>query len=275
MDQPQLVGDIYENWERLAAGKPTVIFASSQAHARHLCDEFNAHGWRFHYVDCNYPDEERQGIFDEVRNGKAVGIVNVGIVSVGIDIPNLECVVLARPTRLVSVYLQCVGRVTRLWGGKHYGIVIDHAGIIEKIGLPTDVFEWSLDGRETVEERATKKKEERKEPKQITCTKCHYVYQSRRSCPACGFEVIPKGEEIPTHKAQLQEVKKVSSVEKEDWYQQMLGWCRRHGKKDGLAFYAYQEKFGVEPKWKKVAKEPSVDVVNWFRHRAIKRSKAA
>ncbi len=269
MDKPQLVGDIYANWKRLAAGKPTVIFASSQAHARHLCEEFNGHGWRFHYVDCNYSDDERQGIFDEVRTGKAIGIVNVGIVSVGIDIPNLECVVLARPTKLISVYLQCVGRVTRLATGKQSGIVIDHAGIIEKIGLPTDAFEWSLDGKESVEERARKKKEDRKGPKELVCKKCETVFKSRRSCPACGFEIIPKGDAIPVHQAELQEVKKVPSIEKEDWYQQMLGWCRRTGKRDGVAFYAYQAKFGVQPAWKKVAKEPTSDVVNYMKHRQI------
>jgi superfamily II DNA or RNA helicase len=269
MDKPQLVGDIYANWKRLAAGKPTVIFASSQAHARHLCDEFNGHGWKFHYVDCNYSDEERQGIFDDVRQGKATGIVNVGIVSVGIDIPNLECVVLARPTKIISVYLQCVGRVTRLSSGKLHSIVIDHAGIIEKIGLPTDAFEWSLDGKETVEERARKKKEELKEPKELVCKKCETVFKSRRSCPACGFEIIPKGEAIPVHQADLQEVKKVPSIEKEDWYQQMLGWCRRTGKRDGVAFYAYQAKFGEQPPWNKVAKEPTADVVNYMKHRQI------
>ena len=270
MDKPELIGDIYANWHRLAAGKPTVIFASSQAHARHLCQQFNDNGWSFEYVDCTYTDEERQAIFERVRTSKTKGIVNVGIVSVGIDIPNLECVVLARPTRLVSVYLQCVGRVTRLSPGKHFGIVIDHAGIIERLGLPTDDFEWSLDGKESVEERAQRKKEEKKEPKQITCVKCETVFQSRRSCPVCGHQMIAKGEAIPCHEAELKEVKKASSLEKEEWYRQALGWCRRHNKKDGLAFYAYQDKWGVQPAWKKIATAPSEEVSNYFQHRAIK-----
>jgi DNA repair protein RadD len=272
MDKPQLVGDIFKNWSRIAAGKPTVIFASSQAHARHLCDEFNNHGWRFEYVDCTFADDERQAIFQRVRSGKTTGICNVGIVSVGIDIPNLECCVLARPTKLISVYLQCVGRVTRLFTGKEFGIVIDHAGIIEKIGLPTDVFEWSLDGAETVEERAKKQKEERKEPKEIICKVCNTVFKSRRSCPGCGHEFVPKGEAIPVHQAELKEITaKPKPLEKSQFYAELLGYCRQVGKGDNYALAMFKQKYGEWPYKKKSIQpaEPSNDVLGFIKSRQI------
>jgi superfamily II DNA or RNA helicase len=272
MDKPQLVGDIFANWSRIAAGKPTVIFASSQSHARHLCDEFNSHGWSCEYVDCTYSDEDRQAIFNRVRNGKTKVIANVGIVSVGIDIPNLECCVLARPTRLISVYLQCVGRVTRLFTGKQFGIVIDHAGIIEKIGLPTDVFEWSLDGTETVEERSKKKKEERKEPKDMVCKKCDTVFKSRRDCPNCGHEFIPKGQPIPVHHADLKEiVAKPKPLEKSQFYAELLGYCKQHGKGDNYALAMFKQKFGEWPYGKKSIQpaEPSPDVLGYIKSRQI------
>jgi superfamily II DNA or RNA helicase len=269
MDKPQLVGDIFENWRRIADGKPTVIFASSQAHARHLTDEFYSHGYRFEYVDCTFSDDDRKAIFDRVRTGESLGIINVGIVSVGIDIPNLEVCVLARPTKLISVYLQCVGRITRLSEGKQFGIVIDHAGIIEKIGLATEPFEWSLEGKETVEERLQKKKEETKEPKQIICKECGNVFSGRKTCPKCGYESVPKGEPIPVHAAELTEIKKVTSEEKEQTYQEMLGWCRRHAKRDGLAYHAYIKKYGIGPAWKKIAIEPSDETSNYMKSRLI------
>ena len=272
MDQPKLVGDIYDNWKRIAAGKPTVIFASSQAHARHLCAEFCGHGWSFEYVDCTFSDEDRQAIFNRVRSGKSIGIVNVGIVSVGIDIPNLECVVLARPTKLVSVYLQCVGRVTRLFDGKTHGIVIDHANIIEQLGLPTDDFEWSLDGKETVEERAQRKKEERKEPKQMTCIKCETVFAGRRSCPNCGHEFIPKGAPIPVHEAELKEITaKPKPLEKSHFYAQLLGYCKEHGKGDNYALSMFKQKFGEWPYGKKSIQpvEPGPEVLGYIKSRQI------
>jgi len=204
-----------------------------------------------------------------------MGIVNVGIVSVGIDIPNLSCVVLSRPTKLISVYLQCVGRVTRLFSGKVHGIVIDHAGIIEKIGLPTDRFEWSLDGKESVEARAQKSKEEKKEPKQITCSKCHCVFVSRRSCPDCGHEIVPKGEPIPTHKADLVEVTKPKPADKSRWYSELLGYAKSHGKSDSFALAMFRSKFAEWPKKKHgvIPFPPSAEVLGYIKHSQIKYAK--
>jgi superfamily II DNA or RNA helicase len=44
MDKPKLVGDIIENWKRLARGKPTAVFAVNVAHADHIAAEFRAAG---------------------------------------------------------------------------------------------------------------------------------------------------------------------------------------------------------------------------------------
>ena len=209
-----------------------------------------------------------------MRNGQATGIVNVGIISVGIDMPNLECCVLARPTKLISVYLQCVGRVTRLSEGKQFGIVIDHAGIVEKLGLPTDKFEWSLDGSESVEERSQKSKEERKEPKEITCKNCETVFKSRRSCPECGHEIIQKGEAIPFHEADLVEIK-AKPADKQIFFAQLLYHARNRGYSDGWAAHAFYEKFGAWPHKKRgiLPVQPGEEVNGWIKFLAIRNAK--
>jgi len=272
MDKPQLVGDIFKNWERIAKGKSTVIFASSQSHARHLCEEFSSNGYSFEYVDCNTPDDQRQEMFARVKSGKTIGICNVGIVSVGIDIPNLEVCVLARPTRLISVYLQCIGRITRISPDKEHGIVIDHAGIIERLGFATDDYEWSLDGKETVEERLQRKKEENKEPKDIICGGCGYVFRARKSCPRCGFEWLKRGEAIPTHKAELVEVKKPKSTDKRAFYSELLGYCRRNSKADSYALAVYRNRFNEWPHNKRsiMPTEPSRETVGYCIHNNIR-----
>ena len=278
MDKPKLVGDIFENWKRLAVNKSTVIFASSQSHARHLCDEFNGHGYSAEYVDCDTPDEQRQELFDRVRAGKTKVIVNVGIVSVGIDIPNLECVVLARPTRKIAMYLQCIGRITRIFAGKEYGIVIDHAGIVERLGFATDDFQWSLDGKESVEDRNKKTKEEKKEPKDIICGDCGTVFRSRRDCPNCGYESIQKGAPIPVHQAELKElVKKPAPAVKADWYAQFLYISRSKGYKDGWAANKFMEKFSEWPHKKNgvMPIPPTPEVLGFMQHLNIKNARAA
>jgi superfamily II DNA or RNA helicase len=274
MNQPKLVGDIFQNWLRITGGtKPTVIFCSSRDHALALTHEFNSHGYRFEYIDCKTSDENREEIFKKIETGEALGICNYSIIGVGIDIPCLEVCVLARPTRLISVYLQCVGRVTRLFKGKTHGIVIDHAGIIEKLGLPTDKVYWTLDGGgKSVEEVAEQKKQESKEPKDIICPKCQYVYRLRHTCPQCGFEVIGKGKSLPVHQANLEEItKKVKPEDKSRWYSELLGYVRRQGKSDSMALAIFKSKFNEWPYNKRAIRptEPSQDILNYIKSRNI------
>jgi len=281
LDKKDLVGDIFKNWLRITGGtKPTVIFASSQAHAKHLCDEFNSHGYRFEYADCKTSDDDRKRIFDGVESGEILGIANVGIISTGVDIPNLEVVVLARPTRLISVYLQCVGRSTRKSPGKECGIIIDHAGIIERLGLPTDNFEWSLDGKESVEDRMKKKKEETKEPREMVCPVCQYAYKSSRRCPKCGHELIKKGEPVPCYEAELTEVvvkpEKFTPAMKSQFYSELLGYCKRHGKNDSYALCLYRNRHGEWPynKHSINPSEPSPETISYVRSRNIAYAKS-
>lgn len=270
MNKTELVGDILKNWIRIAENKPTVIFASTQAHARALMDEFNSYGYKFEYMDCDTKDDERQAIFERVENGTTIGITNYSIIGVGIDIPCLEVCVLARPTRLISTYLQAVGRVTRLFPGKQFGTVIDHAKIIENLGFAEDDHVWSLDGKETVEERMKKANEEGKEPKKITCKDCGTVFTSRKSCPACGYEMIKAGEEIPYYEAELKEVK-AKPIEKERFYAELLGYFRRQGKSDKNALAIFYSRYNAWPHHKFSIKPeaPSQETLDYITHSRI------
>jgi DNA repair protein RadD len=272
MNKPKLVGDIFENWLRITFGaKPTVIFCSSRNHALALTHEFNSHGYNFLYVDCLTSDENREIIFNKIATGEALGICNYSIIGVGIDIPNLEVCVLARPTKLISTYLQCVGRVTRLCAGKTEGIVIDHAGIIENIGLPTDKFNWTLDGDgDSIEERALKEKQEAKEPKEIICPQCQYVYKLRHTCPKCGYESIAKGQPLPVHQAELVELK-AKPIDKARWYSELLGYSRRHGKSDSYALALFRQKFNEWPYNKRSIRptDPGQEVLGYIKYSQI------
>ncbi|MFA7302024.1 MAG: hypothetical protein WC069_06960, partial [Candidatus Shapirobacteria bacterium] len=113
-----------------------------------------------------------------------------------------------------------------------------------------------------------------KEPKEIKCGKCNHIFKSSRTCPKCGYEMISRGEAIPFHKADLVEIKKVSSEDKEIFYRQLLGYCRLNSKSDGFAYWTYKEKYGVGPAWEKKAMEPGQEVLNYIKHKQIKFAKS-
>jgi hypothetical protein len=70
--------------------------------------------------------------------------------------------------------------------------------------------------------------------------------------------------------------RKHSMAYKTDFYAQLLGYAQARGYKPGYAFFAYRDKFGVEPKMRQPEpKTPGFEVIGWIRSRNIARAKMA
>ena len=128
MDKPALIGDIVSNWYRIVRDKKTVVFCTTCAHSRHVRDEFLRLGIKAEHLDGKTEQDERKAILDRVQTGETQVLCNVFVASYGLDIPSLECAVLARPTKNITLYLQTIGRVLRISEGKTEAVVIDHSG---------------------------------------------------------------------------------------------------------------------------------------------------
>jgi DNA repair protein RadD len=101
------------------------------------------------------PDSERNQIISDFKSGKLRIIVQVTILSVGFDHPELDCIITGRPTASLSWWYQFVGRVTRIHPDKLNGLVIDFVGSVPKFGKVEDLYFkyeeplWKLYGEET------------------------------------------------------------------------------------------------------------------------------
>ena len=101
------------------------------------------------------PDSERNKIISDFKSGKLRIIVQVTILSVGFDHPELDCIITGRPTASLSWWYQFVGRVTRIHPDKANGLVIDFVGSVPKFGKVEDLYFkyeeplWKLYGEET------------------------------------------------------------------------------------------------------------------------------
>ena len=281
MDQPELIGDVVEHWERLASERRTVVFCVNRAHSRHIAEQFRAKGYTAEHLDGETPLDERKAILARVATGETQILTNVFVASYGLDVPALSCAVLARPTRNITLYLQTVGRVLRPHEGKDDALIIDHSGAVREHGFVDEEQPWSLDGKETVQERKKKQKEENKEPKEIKCGTCGAAFKAQRNCPECGAEVIPQGKPVPVHEAELEEITG-STANREDTWQmkrdfmaQLRGYAREKGYQDGWAAWQYRKKYGVWPNDKRVrdvpAETPGDLAMGWVKHQAIKK----
>lgn len=90
-------------------------------------------------VSAETPSAERDRILKEYRAGKIRVVANVGVLTTGFDYPELDTVVLARPTMSLGLYYQMVGRVVRPHPSKAYAMVVDMVGLMEQFGRVEDL----------------------------------------------------------------------------------------------------------------------------------------
>jgi len=196
--QPKLLGDIVTRWKATASGLSTLVFAVNVAHAQALAAEFQAQGVQAEYLTGKDSKDRRDGLFNALTTRRLPVLINVAIATEGVDIPSLECLVLARPTLSENLALQMAGRVLRSHPGKVQARIHDHAQVLLTHGSPYAERDWTP--------RATRKRGAAGGGgAQQICSEClALIGASCRACPVCGVvlrsapPVAPgEGVEIP------------------------------------------------------------------------------
>lgn len=85
------------------------------------------------YLTGEIKKKDREKTIGDFKSGKIKVLANVGILTTGFDYPELDTIVLARPTMSLSLYYQMVGRIIRPYTGKQ-GWVVDLCGNVERFG---------------------------------------------------------------------------------------------------------------------------------------------
>lgn len=80
------------------------------------------------------PQHERTEILEKARSGTIKYLVNIAIISVGVDIPSYDTIAYLRPTESLVLLVQTMGRVLRLSPAtaKTNALALDFAGNIER-----------------------------------------------------------------------------------------------------------------------------------------------
>jgi hypothetical protein len=86
--------------------------------------------------------DDRQAAFDAFVGGQARFLVNVGVATEGTDLPACACVAVVRPTLSRALFVQMVGRGTRLHPGKRDCLVLNFApsNARHRLITPTDAL---------------------------------------------------------------------------------------------------------------------------------------
>ena len=124
----------YHSLVQHAAGFKTIVFAVNVAHSRHIAAEYNKAGIKAEHLNGHAPKTERDAILSRLAGGNTLVVVNCKVLCEGYDLPDVACLVLARPTKQQGLYRQMVGRGLRPAPGKTSLVVLDHAGAIYRHG---------------------------------------------------------------------------------------------------------------------------------------------
>lgn len=277
-DTPELVGNIVENYIKHVYGEPTVVFASLVSHSKHIVNEFQTAGIPAAHIDAHTTDEERKEIFAQFEDGRIWVISNVGVCGEGWDSPKCKVMILARTTRSLIRMIQFCGRVLRPIEGKDRAIIYDHSGTIANLGFPTDDFDIELDTTDPKKSEGAKEKD-KKESLPKVCPECKFMKPAGiHKCPKCGL--IPQAtRDIETIDGELVLLKgksKLTMIDKQQEYSELLGYAREKGWNEGWAYHQFRTKHGHYPAntLKKVAVPISEKMYSWVVSQNIRRAKA-
>jgi DNA repair protein RadD len=146
--------------------KKWIAFTPSVDNAESLADKLNALGIVSAVVCGETPKQEREYLIAQFKSHQIHCLVTVLALSVGFDVPDVDCIVWCRPTKSPVLYVQGMGRGTRIADGKTDCLVLDFTDTVERLG-PVD----------TIQGRAKKKSGTQEAPYSI--------------CPDCGERNAP------------------------------------------------------------------------------------
>jgi DNA repair protein RadD len=121
-----IVSDCIDLWETEAQErKCSIFFCCSLAHAAVVVEGLEKRGKRVAYLDGATDQKRREYLFNSIRAGHFECIVNVEVLTTGVDFPLIDCVVMLRATQSASLFVQAFGRGLRISPGKENCLFLD------------------------------------------------------------------------------------------------------------------------------------------------------
>jgi len=228
--ETQIIGDVVAEWLAHGEDRKTIAFGADIAYCKELVARFNAAGVNAACYTSETPDDERADLVREFeRPDSSIRVlVSVAALSKGFDVPDVGCIIDARPLRKsLSEVIQMWGRGLRCAPGKPDCILLDHSG--NALRFLADFEQVYFEGFRTLDdgEKADRiiRKDDDYEPR--GCPECGYT-PFRRRCMACGFEK-QKRTKVDESAGVMTEIKlggRRAATDKHDLWRQIVGYVR-------------------------------------------------
>jgi DNA repair protein RadD len=187
----KVVGNVVDEYIARGEGRKFICSAVDTAHVEALASQFLAAGINVATYTYRDDDDDRDETVKEFRKPDSTirGLITVTAASRGFDVPDIACVIEARPLRKgLADHIQLLGRGLRIAPGKVDCLVLDHSGNCARFWHAREhFFEHGIEHLDDGKPK-DKKPQEEKEVEPVKCPKCTHLHRPLPSCPRCGHE---------------------------------------------------------------------------------------
>jgi superfamily II DNA or RNA helicase len=129
-----------------ATGRKAIIFVPTVALAHRMAAVFREAEIRAEALDGTTPREERRAILARLHTGETCVVANVAVLGEGVDVPSIDAVILATPTRSQVKYTQCLDRDTEVLtpGGWKRCPDVREGDEVGAVELDSGEFSWQV-----------------------------------------------------------------------------------------------------------------------------------
>ena len=225
------------------------------------------------YIDAYTEPLDRAAIARRFANSEVKVVCNVGCLTTGVDW-DVRCIILARPTKSETLYVQMIGRGLRTAEGKADCLILDHSDNHIRLGFVTDIHHDTLDDGEPKRAAITEKAEAL--PKK--CIKCSFLKPPKMlKCPCCGFIPVPQPGAVHRDGELVELISRREAVaatkqERITFHSELRGIALERGYKTGWAAQQFKAKYGGYPPWEwndYPSLIPTPKTSSWVKSRAI------
>lgn len=280
----EVVGDVVAEYVKHGEGRKFICSGVDTNHVEELARQFMAAG--ITVATYTYKDraEDRAEITREFRKADSGirGLITVTAASRGFDVPDVSCIIMARPLRKsLAEHIQLFGRGLRIADGKDDCVVLDHSGNCARFYDACESFFDEGAGELDDGKKKEKKKKKKAEVEPMKCPECRALHNPSPVCPCCGHQ-YPRREAVRHVAGTLKEL--IAGGERRELTKQLwpmvCGYVRERrtddaGRRQALAIF--HEITGIWPTvdWAVTpSAEPSMEVRNKIRANQIRYSKS-
>lgn len=204
--ESRIIGDMVDTYRAKAFGKQAIAFVVDIETAQDTARAFNEAGIPAAAVSGKTPDSVRNAIMAKFAAKGLQVLINVDLFDEGLDLPGVDCVIMARPTMSLGKFRQQIGRALRpvyalgfdlnsvegrlaaiAAGPKPHAILIDHVENWKIHKFPDTPRTWSL-----LREGTGRTKNRDDEIPLRSCIQCYEPYEATHNrCPNCGYKPEP------------------------------------------------------------------------------------